>query len=108
MSKIAEAIALTDHLSGLHRQKAVLLDKLAMSLALQDFEPRAFQGGACRVAGSSNRHNPWDGTITIHLPTGEDVAHKAIDVPFKLWPAAMQAELHAIAANKRPKQLRGL
>lgn len=108
MSKIAEAVALTDHLSGLHRQKAVLLDKLAMSLALQDFEPRAFQGGACKVSGSSNFRHPWDGTITIHLPTGEDVAHKAVDVPFKLWPAPMQAELHAIAASKRPKELRDL
>jgi len=108
MTLIQDAISATEDLSVLLVKKAKLLDQLALSLALQAFEPRAFAGGSCRITGSSNSNRPWEGTITIHLPTGEDVPHRAADVPFKLWPVPMQEELHRIAANKRPVHLRDL
>lgn len=90
-------------------QQAGLVRQLDHSLAIQAFEPRAFDDpGKCSIGGSSNAHRPWEGSVVITLADGTVKTHKALDVPFRLWPEPMQAELHAIAADKRPKQLRGL
>lgn len=83
--------------------------ELNHSLAIQAFEPRAFDGpGKCSIGGSSNAHRPWEGSVVFTLADGTVKTHKALDVPFRLWPEPMQAELHAIAADKRPKHLRSL
>lgn len=103
MPNLVEAITLTEKLAGLNAQKAKLIDQLSLSLALKAFEPRAFKDDLpCRVGGTSHKDRPWEGTITIYLASGEDVAHKALEVPFLLWPVGMQAELHAISPKKRP------
>lgn len=83
--------------------------ELNHSLAIQAFEPRAFDGpGKCSIGGSSNAHRPWEGSVVFTLADGTVKTHKALDVPFALWPQPMQVELRAIAEDKRPRQLRNV
>lgn len=106
MTNVAlKAAKLSTHLADLSRQKAVLQDKLARALLLQAFEPRAFtQGKPCRVGGSGSfAIRGQVPKVIIHLSTGEDVTHDALDVPFDLWPPTLQDDYLAVPQKQRPK-----
>lgn len=100
-----KASALSARIADLRRQQAVLTDKLALALLLKAFEPRAFgEGGSgkCSVSAVGLFNLRQRPTIIIHLHTGEDVRHDALDVPFALWPATLRGDYNLIPKARRP------
>ena len=105
-----KASALSARIADLRRQQAVLTDKLALALLLKAFEPRAFgEGGSGKCSVSASGSFDVRGqkpTVTIHIHSGEDVQHDALDVPFALWPSTLQDDYMLVPKARRPS-LRG-
>jgi hypothetical protein len=106
MTDIDEIVKKIEAIEKLDEEKARLLKKLKYSIALQKFEPRAFESGSCKTRVQGNlKHNFDSALFIIGLSSGEDIEHKLIDVPVELWPEeAVKAYKSAYPwKNKIPK-----
>jgi hypothetical protein len=86
-------------LSEKMEKAAVLKAKLDSSLALQAFEPRAFEHGACKVGCVANiKYAAERGIWKLILGNGELIEKPLLAVPANLWP---QSEWMAIGDRAR-------
>jgi hypothetical protein len=99
IKNVEEEIA---RLTALTQRKMDLLAELDRALALQRFEPRAFEFGACKTTVTGNiRHAPRRAVFTILLRNGEDLEYPLMAVPYRLWPRSVKDEFQMIPAHVR-------
>ena len=104
MTDIKDALMLENRLKALTTLQSETQDALHRSLRLQDFEPRDFEHGSCKVGGRGNvEYRPDEAVVTITLGNGEVLEYPMLDVPYDIWPSTMQDEFMRIPSHKRPK-----
>lgn len=84
-----------------YAEAAQLRKQLDGSLAIKALWPEAFDHGTCKLGARATVHEPHKGTITITRGDGSKKEFAAMDVPFKLWPAGMQADFEAMPAYRK-------
>lgn len=89
-------------LSEKMERAAVLKAKLDASLSLQEFEPRAFEHGACKVGCVANiKYAAERGIWKLTLGNGELIEKPLLSVPVNLWPTSAQSEWMSLRAEDR-------
>lgn len=105
MTRTVEEISTS--LSAKMERAADLKAKLDASLALQAFEPRAFEHGACKVGCVANiKHAAERGIWKLILGNGEMIEKPLLAVPANLWPPSAQSEWMAIGDRERRSAMR--
>lgn len=98
MTRIKDALAQLDDLAA---QQEELRGQLHHSLAVEAFMPDAFDHGSIKIGGRSTAYAPDKGTVVFTLGNGEVREFPAKDVPFELWPSAMQQAFAESPAGRR-------
>jgi len=74
------------------------LDK---SLLIQATWPDAFEYGPVKLGARVTTAEPHKGVVILTRGDGTKIEAPAINVPFELWPVAMQADYMAMPSWKR-------